>query len=137
MPNQLIQDSPRCMKNKHSGKITRRRFLRSSTASGLVLTPFHSLLSVTNIERGSTKSIVVIGAGLSGISCGYELVQHGYDVTVLEARSRPGGRVRTYRDPFADNLYAEMGGEYVDGSDQFVRSYCASFGFVVLPAQHS
>ena len=135
MPNQLIQASPWCMKNKHSGKITRRRFLRSSTAAGLVLTPFHSLLSVKNTDRGSTKSIVVIGAGLSGISCGYELVQHGYDVTVLEARSRPGGRVRTYRDPFADNLYAEMGGEYVDKSDQFVRSYCDKFGLEVLPAK--
>ena len=74
------------MKNKQSGKITRRRFLRSSTAAGLVLTPFNSLLNIKNIDRSSTKSIVVIGAGLSGISCGYELVQHGYDVTVLEAR---------------------------------------------------
>ena len=111
------------MKNKQSGKITRRRFLRSSTAAGLILTPFHSLLNFKNIDRSSTKSIVVIGAGLSGISCGYELVQHGYDVTVLEARSRPGGRVRTFRDPFADNLYAEMGAEYIDESDQFVRRY--------------
>jgi len=134
MPNQLIQASPWYMKNKNSGKITRRRFLRSSTAAGLVLTPFPSLLSVKNIDRGSTKSIVVIGAGLSGISCGYELVQHGYDVTVLEARSRPGGRVQTYRDPFADNLYAEMGAEYVNESDQFVHSYCDKFGLEVLPA---
>ena len=97
--------------------------------------PFHSLLRVKSENIGSQKSIIVIGAGLSGISCGYELVQHGYDVTVLEARSRAGGRVRTYRDHFADNLYAEMGAEYVDESDQFVHKYCDKFGLKILPAK--
>ena len=123
------------MKYKQISKISRRRFLRSSTAAGLVLMPFHSLLRVNSENTGSQNSIIVIGAGLSGISCGYELVQHGYDVTVLEARSRAGGRVRTYRDHFADNLYAEMGAEYVDESDQFVRRYCDKFGLKILPAK--
>lgn len=59
---------------------------------------------------GSTRSrVVVVGAGLSGLAAGLELERAGHDVTVLEARTRPGGRVRTVRDPFADGLHAEVG----------------------------
>lgn len=69
------------------------------------------------------SDIVVIGAGLAGLTAAYELDQAGYAVTVLEARSRPGGRVRTYRDLFADGLYAEMGAEYVDANDAYDHHY--------------
>ena len=55
-----------------------------------------------------------------------------YNVILIEARSRAGGRVRTYRDPFADNLYAEMGAEYVDSTDNLVHEYCKDFGLKVL-----
>ena len=75
---------------------------------------------------GQTEApqVLVLGAGLAGLAAAYELQRAGFGVTVLEARSRPGGRVRTYRDPFADGLYAEMGAEYVDASDAFAHKYC-------------
>ena len=81
------------------------------------------------------KRILVVGAGLAGLSCAYELDRSGYNVILIEARSRPGGRVRTYRDPFADNLYAEMGAEYVDSTDNLVHRYCKDFGLKILPAK--
>ena len=85
--------------------ITRRDFLRASTAAaaGMAITPARSLWNVTG--NSSAEKVIIIGAGLGGVSCAYELQNTGIDITVLEARSRPGGRVRTYRDPFADNLY--------------------------------
>ena len=79
--------------------------------------------------------VIVVGAGLAGLAAAYELDRSGYGVTVLEARSRPGGRVRTYRDPFADGLYAEMGAEYVDAGDTYARAYCRKFGLEVLKAK--
>ena len=64
----------------------------------------------------SNKVSIVGGAGHVGTPLGLVLCSKGYNVILIEARSRPGGRVRTYRDPFADNLYAEMGAEYVDST---------------------
>jgi monoamine oxidase len=53
--------------------------------------------------------VLVLGAGLSGLAAAWELDEAGHDVTVLEARTRPGGRVHTARDPFADGLFVEVG----------------------------
>jgi monoamine oxidase len=46
---------------------------------------------------GNGKSVVVLGAGIAGLVSAYELRKAGYDVTVLEARDRAGGRVWTVR----------------------------------------
>ena len=88
------------------------------------------------IQTGAeAPQVIVVGAGLAGLAAAYELDRAGYGVTVLEARSRPGGRVRTYRDPFADGLYAEMGAEYVDASDSYARFYCKKFGLEIRTAK--
>ena len=104
------------MSNKNS---SRREFIKTSLFLGTsALVP--GSLSWTNIVQGrnsDARRIIVIGAGLAGLACSYDLYRAGYNVSLLEAKSRPGGRVRTYRDSFADGLYAEMGAEYVDSED--------------------
>ena len=57
------------------------------------------------------KTVIVIGAGIAGLSCAYELVRRGHDATVLEASGRPGDHVRTSHGPFADALYADIGAD--------------------------
>jgi|TARA_B110000263_G_scaffold243565_1_gene250434 monoamine oxidase len=118
-----------------SNKISRRSFLKKTSAitSLASISPF-SISSIVS-DLSDDKRILVIGAGLAGLSCAYELDKAGYNVILIEARSRAGGRVRTYRDAFADNLYAEMGAEYVDSTDNLVHQYCKDFGLRVLPAK--
>ena len=74
------------------------------------------------------------GAGLAGLSAAYELMQAGHDVTVLEARDRPGGRVLTLRDPFSDGLYAEAGAETFSDKHAFVQRYIREFNLPTTPA---
>ncbi len=88
-----------------------------------------------SFQGGPSRQVLVLGAGLAGLAAAYELSKAGYAVTLLEARSRPGGRVLTYRDPFADGLYAEMGAEYVDAADEFDHRYCKEFGLKVMTAK--
>ena len=111
---------------------------QSSTAAlGAAVTPAVPLAFPRASMAGQSEApqVLVLGAGLAGLAAAYELQREGYGVTVLEARSRPGGRVRTYRDPFADGLYAEMGAEYVDASDAFDHKYCKEFGLKIMTAK--
>jgi monoamine oxidase len=57
------------------------------------------------------KRVIVIGGGIGGLSCAYDLKERGHDVTVLEASQRTGGHVKTIYDPLPDGLYADVGAE--------------------------
>jgi len=45
----------------------------------------------------STRTVLVIGAGLAGLACAHALVRAGLDVVVVESAARAGGVVRTHR----------------------------------------
>jgi monoamine oxidase len=86
-------------------------------------------------RRGAPKKVVIIGAGLAGLAAGYELTKAGHDVTILEARTRPGGRVHTLRDTFAEGLYAEAGAARIPNHHHFTLKYAALFGLTLDPFQ--
>ncbi len=44
------------------------------------------------------KRIAIIGAGITGLSAAFQLKKLGFQITVFEASSRPGGVIRTFRD---------------------------------------
>ena len=64
-------------------------------------------------EENPPSSVVVIGGGLAGLCAAYELRSRGWEVTLLEARDRVGGRVYTVRG-WADDQHAEAGAEFID-----------------------
>jgi len=80
------------------------------------------------------KRILIAGAGLAGLSAAYELVQSGHQVTVLDARDRPGGRVLTLRDSFADGQVAEAGAETFGETHNLVQHYVQSLKLETIPA---
>jgi monoamine oxidase len=71
------------------------------TALGLLGMPRQaaafSLQGGAALSGGAGTRIVVLGGGLAGLATAYELRKVGYDVQVLEARMRPGGRCHTVR----------------------------------------
>lgn len=67
--------------------------------------------------------MIVIGAGLAGLAAATELTAAGHQVTVFEAQSRPGGRVFTLRQPFANGLYAEAGAIAFAGASENALRY--------------
>src|SRR5688572_12005956 len=48
-------------------------------------------------NHGNGKRVVIIGAGIAGLTAGYELLKGGYEVIILEAKPRAGGRSYTVR----------------------------------------
>ena len=73
---------------------------------------------------GSTAKVVVVGAGLAGLTAAYRLKQAGVDANVYEGSSRLGGRCWSLRGVFADEQVAEHGGELIDTGHIEIRQLC-------------
>lgn len=78
------------------------------------------------------ERIVVIGAGMAGLVCTLELMKQGYKVSLLEANIRPGGRVFTMRDQFADGMFCEMGAAYIGAHHFLTLSYAQQAGVQLI-----
>lgn len=79
------------------------------------------------------RKVLILGAGMAGLSAGYELRRAGHDVHILEARHRVGGRVYTLREPFAPGLYAEVGAMRIPSVHHRTLGYIAHFGLQTSP----
>jgi monoamine oxidase len=96
-----------------------------------------ALLSGMRASAASPPSrklrIVVVGAGMAGLAAADALLRQGHDVTVLEATFRPGGRVRTLREPFSDGLFAEAGAGRIPSTHVLTRQYVRRLGLPLRP----
>ena len=122
---------------KETHGLNRRQFLQRGAlvAAGVSIAP-RSLLGKSFPEvRGpaSAKRVVILGAGLAGMVAGYELSQLGHNVTILEARMRPGGRAHTLREPFSDGLYAEAGAARIPDNHDLTLKYVKLFDVPLEP----
>ena len=120
-----------------SSNVCRRRFLKELALSSIGL----PLLSrIAHADRrgglrlaGTPKNIVVLGAGLAGLSAAFELQNAGHNVTLIEARKTVGGRVRTIRGVFNDGQYAEAGALSFPQSHTFTYGYATDFNLPLRP----
>jgi monoamine oxidase len=110
--------------------VTRREFLKGSIAAGTAL-----LLSGPRAyaQRSSPtgKRIVIIGAGLAGLTAAHELNAAGYDVILLEARDRVSGRVVSFNN-FVPGRWVEGGGELIGSNHPLWAAYAKKFGLELL-----
>lgn len=91
---------------------------------------------------GSGRRVAVLGAGIAGLVAAYELRRAGWDVTVLEAATRVGGRVWTVRGGarvvqhgrehqvcgFGDGLYFNAGAARIPHSHRTILGYARELG---------
>jgi len=80
----------------------------------------------------TVHDVVVVGAGLAGLTAAYDLTARGADVLVLEARGRVGGRVRGV--PLGRGLVADGGAAYLGERHTAVRELLDRFGLATVSA---
>jgi monoamine oxidase len=111
-------------------KVSRREFLLKSAVTGATLMlPGFVWNTAAAVAKGSTAPrIVVIGAGLAGLTCAYRLKQAGYSAQIYEASNRIGGRCWTIKDHFDQGQIAEHGGELIDQGHTQIRQLAQELG---------
>jgi len=118
--------------------MNRREFLGRVALAAASLSGCSSLSTRTTpdsppAQARAPRKVVILGAGLAGLVAGYELMQAGHDVTILEAHARPGGRVRTIREPFSDGLHAEAGALFIPNNHHLTLKYTHLFRLPLEP----
>jgi monoamine oxidase len=76
--------------------------------------------------------VVVVGAGLAGLSAARDLVNAGLDVVVLESRARAGGRVE--QATTSDGRLIQLGGEVIADFHTYYRELVAELGLTIVPS---
>jgi monoamine oxidase len=101
--------------------MNRRDFL-----TGIAAASVSSLAASSVFSQRRRKRCVIIGAGLSGLAAALKLKTANWDVTVLEARDRLGGRVLSHKDQ-PTGLVCELGAEWVGESHERIKALCKDF----------
>ncbi len=139
-------------------RMTKREFLQSVGATAGVAAVYRSMSALgmlgsdTTVHAappdlpygsGAGKSVVILGAGVSGMAAAYELSKAGYHCTILEATNRAGGRNLTARSgdeirevdswqwvdfDGEDHLYANLGPARIPYHHRAILGYCKEFG---------
>lgn len=140
--------------------MTRRDFLEraglyggsvftSMTALGLISTATGraaELAGLPSLKGKPGSRVLILGAGIAGMTAAYELGKLGFDCTILEAANRHGGRSLTIRggDKLTDTLGHEQTCTFDDGHYfnagparfpqwQITMDYCRELGVAVEP----
>lgn len=110
---------------------SRRSFLAGAAAVGAAAATWR-LGQPAPAAAASSERIVIVGAGLAGLTCAYELRKAGHVAEVHDAHpDRLGGRAWSDRDTFAAGQISEHGGELIDQGHTQIRQLCKSLGLVL------
>lgn len=90
----------------------------------------------SNFKKGADVKIGIVGGGLAGLACAYELKQHGIFATIYEANDRVGGRCFSLGGAFPGsvsfpNQVVERGGEFIDSKHQALLRLVKQFGLIL------
>src|SRR6266536_3613034 len=110
-------------------RTTRRELVRRTAVAGVALAGTSTIGRLTKAAYGGLPPvrIVVVGAGLAGLTCAYRLAQAGLKADIFEASDHVGGRCQTDIQTFAP-LIAEHGGELIDQGHTQVRQLARELG---------
>jgi monoamine oxidase len=115
-------------------KISRRQALIGATVGGAAAALTETASAEAKTRRtGSAHrvDVVVVGAGLAGLSAASDLVAAGHSVAVLEARDRVGGR--TLNHPLGGGEVVEVGGEWVGPGQDRILARAKEMGIQTFP----
>jgi monoamine oxidase len=126
-------------------RFTRRTLIGSATAGAAAAAlprvaraeasekPSSSSLASSSVPK--TADVVVVGAGLAGLTAARAIARAGRSVVVLEARDRVGGR--TWNRPVTGGSYIDAGAEFVGPTQDRIKALAQTVGVETFPTYNS
>jgi len=116
--------------------MSRRQFVAGSAAVAAVAaldacTPRTPTTTPTPRRDDGTTPVLIIGAGIAGLTAGYRLRRAGIPIRIIEAQNRIGGRMYSLRNFFADGQVCELGGELIDTGHKHIQALAADLGIML------
>lgn len=126
------------MANDSTNKWTRRGFLEAVGRAGGAAAVYETMVALGMLRvpaafaqmpdlpatHGQGQRVVILGAGIAGLTAAYELNKIGYEVIILEAKDRAGGRSYTVRrgDKIVENTGTEQTCKFDEGPDFYLNA---------------
>ncbi|MBD2385920.1 flavin monoamine oxidase family protein [Cylindrospermum sp. FACHB-282] len=113
-------------------RTTRRRLIYGGLglASAVATTTWHG--GRDTAAYGSVSKVLVVGAGIAGLTAAYNLRQAGVPVDIIEARKRIGGRMLSLKNALGTSNTVELGGEFIDTGHSRLRRLAKKLGLTVV-----
>jgi monoamine oxidase len=113
-----------------NSRLSRRRLLHGglAAAGAVAAATFTRDGGGAFAQQGGRSPILVVGAGIAGLTAAYRLRQAGVRADIIEATNRLGGRIRTIPKVAGTQIYAELGGEYIDTGHTNLISLATELG---------
>lgn len=108
-------------------RISRRRLLQAGLGAA-------GAIAASRFGRGnraiarSDSPVLIVGAGIAGLTAAYRLAQAGVPVEIVEAQNRVGGRMLTLSKAAKTPLVAELGSEFINTDHTCVLNLAQELG---------
>ncbi len=76
--------------------------------------------------------VLIVGAGIAGLTAAWRLRQAGVPVQIIEANKRIGGRIQTVSQAAGTSLLGELGAEFIDTDHTCIQSLVKELGLELL-----
>jgi monoamine oxidase len=81
-----------------------------------------------SVAFAAIPKVLVVGAGIAGLTAAYRLRQAGVPIDIIEARNRVGGRIRSLPNACGTSITVDLGGEFINTSHTSLRSLALELG---------
>ncbi len=122
----LFRALTRLFRNANKQGLNRREFLAGAAGVGLVAAKAQASFFLPRFPKriSATSDVVIVGAGIAGLTTAYRLRQKGIASEIYEASPRVGGRMWSQSNFNRDGMFVDLGAELVDSDNLDLITLC-------------